>query len=111
MGRPLFLYGTLLDPAVLTRFGGRPRDARPAWVSGRRRVLFRGTRFPTLLPGAGRVEGVLLRPTPTVLARLRTYEGPCYRLYPLRVATRRGTRWARAWLVPRRLADPARAWP
>lgn len=111
MRRPLFLYGTLLDPAVLARFGGRPRTARPGWAAGWRRVRFRGTPYPTLLAGPGRVQGLLLRPAPAVFARLLAYEGPCYRLHPLRVMARRGPLWARAWLVPRCLADPARGWP
>ncbi len=111
MPRPLFLYGTLLDPAVLARFGGRRRDAEPGWAIGQRRVAFRATAFPTLLPGPGRVAGLVLRPAPAVLARLSAYEGPCYRLHPLRIVTRRGPLWARAWLVPRRMADPARPWP
>lgn len=114
MGRPLFVFGTLLDARVLARKSGDPRlpaRARPAWVDGMRRVPFRGTPYLTLLPGPGRVEGLLLRPSPAAMHRLAAYEGAAYRLHPLRVATHRGPAWARAWLTARRHADPGRAWP
>ncbi|WP_431282470.1 gamma-glutamylcyclotransferase family protein [Humitalea sp. 24SJ18S-53] len=113
MGWPLFVYGTLLDAAVLAAKSGDPRlpsRARPAWVDGMRRVAFRGTPYPTLLPGVGRVAGRLVRPTPAALRRLAVYEGPAYRLHPLRVTTPRGPVRARAWMVARRHADPAKTW-
>ncbi|WP_426959903.1 gamma-glutamylcyclotransferase family protein [Muricoccus radiodurans] len=108
MSRPVFLYGTLLDPRVLACRSGDPRlprAMRPAVLEGQGRVLFRGTPYPTLVPQAGgRVEGALVRPGPAALAGLRAYEGPCYRLVPLRVQGRRGAVMARAWIVPRRMA-------
>ena len=100
MSRPLFLYGTLLRPAVLRRFGGQPRRLRPARAEGWLRVGLRGTPYPTLLRGAGTVAGALLRVPPAVLARLHAYEGPPYRLVPLRVAGAPGPCWARAWVAP-----------
>ncbi|MBB5694537.1 hypothetical protein FHS87_002583 [Roseomonas pecuniae] len=50
------------------------------------------------------MEGALIRPGPAAMAALRRYEGPCYRLIPLRVETRRGPVRARAWVVPRFMA-------
>ena len=78
---------------------------RPATLSGFRRVAFSGTPYPSLLPSPGhRVEGALIRPTPRAMAALRRYEGPCYRLVPVRVMAARGPVRARAWVVPRFMA-------
>ena len=78
---------------------------RPATLRGYARVQFRSTPYPTLLPRPGsRVEGALIRPAPAALALLQRCEDACYRLSPVRVQVRHGLRWARAWMVPRRLA-------
>lgn len=112
----LFLYGTLLDPRVLAAMSGDPRlprRAEPAWLPGYRRVALRGTPYPTLLPvetSEGEVRGVVVRAGPCALARLAAYEGPFYRLVPVRVLTPRGPRRARAWLAAHWRADPARPW-
>jgi len=112
MARPLFLYGTLLDPALLAaKAGRRPRGLVSARAPGFRRVTFRATPYPTLVPGADSVAGVVFRPTVCALRRLAAYEGPGYRLRPLRVVTARGPVWARAWMVARHLADATRPWP
>jgi gamma-glutamylcyclotransferase (GGCT)/AIG2-like uncharacterized protein YtfP len=101
---PLFLYGTLLDPAVLRRVTGQSGLARrllPARLAGWRRVVLRGTPYPTLLRDAGATtEGALLRVGPAVLARLSAYEGAEYRLVPVRAITGRGVVAARAWVAP-----------
>lgn len=111
---PLFLYGTLLDPAVLARQAGEAclvRRLLPARLQGWRRVLLRGTPYPTLVRDPrGVTEGAVLRAGPAALARLAAYEGPSYRLAPVRVATPRGPRRARAWVAGRWRADAARAW-
>ncbi|MFH5924032.1 gamma-glutamylcyclotransferase family protein [Roseomonas xinghualingensis] len=110
---PLFLYGTLLDPRVLARESGDPglpRAMQPAVLAGFARVRFRGTLYPTLLRDQrGWVKGALIRPSARALAALRRYEGPCYHLIPVRVQTARGPMRARAWAVPRHLAE-APAW-
>ncbi|WP_268893625.1 gamma-glutamylcyclotransferase family protein [Roseomonas harenae] len=108
MSTPLFLYGTLLDPRVLARESGDsrlPRAMVPAVLPGFARVRFRGTLYPTLIPRRGRwVPGALIRPNPAAMAALRRYEGPCYRLMPLRVLSPRGPVAARAWVTPRQMA-------
>ena len=104
-GAPLFLYGTLLDPAVLERMAGAPglaRRLRPAFLPGWQRVALRGTPYPTLRRAAGALTpGALLRAGPAALARLAAYEGAAYRLVPVRAATSRGPVRARAWVAPR----------
>lgn len=100
---PIFLYGTLLDPALFARFAGRRplRRAIPARTIGWRRTRLRGSPYPTLRRGEGEVPGLLLPVIPPPgLARLSAYEGASYRLVPLRVVTRFGPRRARAWLAP-----------
>jgi gamma-glutamylcyclotransferase (GGCT)/AIG2-like uncharacterized protein YtfP len=109
----LFLYGTLLDPPVLARHSGRRglmRRAVPALLPRHRRVHLRGTPYPTLLRGAGQVRGVVLEVAGRVLARLSAYEGPCYRLRPLRVLTRRGPCRVWAWVAPSWRAERGPAW-
>jgi gamma-glutamylcyclotransferase (GGCT)/AIG2-like uncharacterized protein YtfP len=109
----LFLYGTLLDPRLFVRLAGcRPsRHALPATLCDHRRATLRGTTYPTLVRGDGRVRGVVLpRLAPAAFARLAAYEGACYALRPVRVATPRGPRRARAWIAPRWRADTRAAW-
>lgn len=110
----LFLYGTLLNPKVLAACSGDERLARrmrPATLAGWRRVALRGTPYPTLVPDpGGRVGGAVVRAGAATLARLKAYEGPGYRLTPVRVVTRHGPLRARAWIALPWRADPCRAW-
>ncbi|UFN51160.1 gamma-glutamylcyclotransferase [Roseomonas sp. OT10] len=100
---------------MLRRRSGDPRlthRTRPAVLEGHARVAFRGTPYPTLLPRPGtRVPGWLIRPSPAALRRLVEYEGACYRLVPVRVRADGRLRWARAFVVPRRMADALHGWP
>jgi gamma-glutamylcyclotransferase (GGCT)/AIG2-like uncharacterized protein YtfP len=114
LSRPVFLYGTLLDPRVFRRQAGtlRPwRQAVPALLPGFRRVHLRGTPYPTLVAAADEVAGLIVRLPPMPLESLRRYEGPSYRLCPVRAVTRRGPRAARAWMTAPRRAEFARPWP
>ncbi|WP_458097697.1 gamma-glutamylcyclotransferase family protein [Roseomonas sp. WA12] len=86
-----------------------PRTMRPASLKGFGRVVFRGTPYPSLLPSPGQcVDGALIRPAPHAMAALRRYEGACYRLIPVRALTPRGPVRARAWVVPRFMAQALR---
>ena len=100
---------------MLRRRSGDPRlarRARPAVLEGHARVAFRGTPYPTLIPRPGaRVAGRLIRPSPAAFRRLVAYEGACYRLVPVRARVDGRARWARAFVVPRRMADALRGWP
>jgi gamma-glutamylcyclotransferase (GGCT)/AIG2-like uncharacterized protein YtfP len=104
----LFLYGTLLDPAVLAGFAGRELDRTPAVLSGWRRVSLPGGRWPTLRRARGEVPGAVVAVNGTTLARLSAYEGPSYRLVRVVVRTARGDTGAHAWIAP---GGTGRAWP
>jgi gamma-glutamylcyclotransferase (GGCT)/AIG2-like uncharacterized protein YtfP len=104
----LFLYGTLMDPAVAQRVAGEDRfvqEARPALLPGWRRVMLRGTPYPTLVRDASAaVHGLLAEVPPAVLQRLHAYEGPLYCFVRVHVFCDGATIAARAWIAP-----PARA--
>ena len=112
-GTELFLYGTLLNRSVLARQAGDAtlhRRAIPAIAPGYRRVILRGTPYPTLIAAPGTVSGLLIRADAAAFARLSAYEGPFYRLVPLRVLTRRGARFAKAWVAASWRAEASRTW-
>jgi gamma-glutamylcyclotransferase (GGCT)/AIG2-like uncharacterized protein YtfP len=96
----LFLYGTLLDPALLARFAGRPIPLIPATLHGWRRVALPGGRYPTLRRMRGMVIGAVATVDGRTLARLTAYEGPAYRLRPLIVSVARRKTVAQAWIAP-----------
>ena len=115
MRTAVFVYGTLLDPLVLEREAGRrglARRLRPARLPAHRRVVLRGTPYPTLVrdPRAA-VDGDVLRLGPAAMARLGAYEGPLYRLRPVRVLAGRARAGALAWIADARRADRSRDWP
>jgi gamma-glutamylcyclotransferase (GGCT)/AIG2-like uncharacterized protein YtfP len=89
----IFLYGTLADPAGLGFCAGRPVRAAPlpALLSGYRRVLLRGARYPTLRRAPrDSVPGVVVRVNADMLVRLQNYESVRYRRIPVRVRTAHG---------------------
>ena len=102
---PLFVYGSLVDPAVLARVcGGRVGafPSEPAVLDGHRRVFVAGAWYPTLVPRAGgRVEGLLLDGLGRdSLRRLGDYEGPEYEIRAVTVTgERRGPVTARCFLT------------
>jgi gamma-glutamylcyclotransferase (GGCT)/AIG2-like uncharacterized protein YtfP len=104
----LFLYGTLLDPALLARFAGRPIPMTPAALHGWRRVALPGGRYPTLRRARGIVIGAVATVDRCTLARLTAYEGPTYRLRPLTVSVARRKTVAHAWIAP---SSTRRGWP
>src|SRR5690606_29821663 len=89
MGPPiaLFVYGSLLDPAVLKRELRRPPPrGAPGTVTGYRRLALRGVDYPALQPHPqGRTRGLLLRISRRDLHRLDRYEGSEYIRRRLRV--------------------------
>lgn len=112
--RRVFVYGTLLDPAVLAARAGRrglARRASPAALQGWRRVRLRGTPWPTLRRQRGAVvRGLVIGLRGAALRRLMAYEGPAYRLHPVRVLTPRGPCRAAAWVTAAWLANHGPDW-
>jgi len=99
----LFLYGTLLTPAILARRSGTPglpHRLTSATLSGWRRVQLPGTQYPTLRRSpAATVSGVIVDVGPAALRRLAAYEGPRYRLTRVGVTTPRGRMAAWTWIA------------
>ncbi|NKC29355.1 gamma-glutamylcyclotransferase family protein [Falsiroseomonas selenitidurans] len=83
-GIEVFLYGSLLDPAVLAARSGRrglARRAVPALLPGWRRVRLRAGPWPMLLRArGGAVRGLVVRLRGAALRRLVAYEGSAYAL-------------------------------
>lgn len=99
----LFFYGTLrpdADTPMARWIAARLVRAEPGRAPGRLCAVpdARGW-YPALVPGAGRVRGVLcdLRLMPGDLARLDAYEGREYRRLALPVRTDRGRIMAQAY--------------
>jgi hypothetical protein len=104
----LFLYGTLLDPALREALAGCALPARPAVLRGWRRVALPGGRYPTLRRARAEVAGAVVEVGAAALARLSAYEGPLYRLTPVVVRSGRGNTAAKAWIAP---GGTRRPWP
>lgn len=111
----VFLYGSLMDPAVFARVAGTAAPleaARPALLAGWRRVVLRGTPFPTLVRDpAATVDGLLVEIPSALMPALHRYEGALYRFLAVRVLSGGMTHAARAWVARRDRADVARTWP
>jgi gamma-glutamylcyclotransferase (GGCT)/AIG2-like uncharacterized protein YtfP len=105
----VFLYGMLLDPITLTRYGGPTLPARliPARLTGWRRVTLRGTPWPTLRRDrTAHVAGAILHLSAATLGRLRKFEEPPYLLRRVVVTTPRGKTAAFAWIAPGATSHP-----
>ncbi len=105
----LFLYGTLADPAALGRCAGKPVRGTPlpARLTGFRRVLLRGARYPTLRRAPGEtVHGVVLRVNADMFLRLQNYESARYRAVHVRLHSATGPQRARVFIgdAPTRVA-------
>lgn len=108
-GIDVFLYGSLLDRAVLHEKAGRrfsDPELRPARLTGWRRAQLRGTPWPMLVRDrGGQVDGVVLRLTGAPLRRLVAYKGSAYRLRPLRLRIGGGDHYpVWAWMASVALA-------
>jgi gamma-glutamylcyclotransferase (GGCT)/AIG2-like uncharacterized protein YtfP len=94
----LFVYGTLLDPAVCGRLLGRAPEACDAILAGYSQRAVRGKSYPAVIPDdACRVAGLLLCGlSEGDLAALDVYEGDEYARIEVSVETDAGL--ARAWV-------------
>lgn len=82
----LFIYGSLLSPAVLAGVIGRRPPFQIAGLSGYRRVRLRGESFPGLFAHTGAVtSGAVVWIRPRELTLLDAYEADFYRRQSVRV--------------------------
>lgn len=103
MGLPLFVYGTLMLPAIRTRFVARDIPVIPAELPGWRRIQLVDRDYPAIIPQADSiVPGLLLTDLATTEhRRIDRYEGREYVRRIVTVHTAKGRR--RAWVyVPRK---------
>lgn len=85
-----FFYGTLLDLDVMALVLGRrlpPQAFVPATLPGHSRWRVQGGSYPIAVPDPrGKVSGATVRGlSPRDVARLAAFEGPGYRIAPLKV--------------------------
>lgn len=85
-----FFYGTLLDRDVTALVLGRrlpPQAFKPAILSGHARWRAKGASYPVVVPDPrGEVEGAIVGSlSPRDVACLSGFEGPGYRVVPLKV--------------------------
>lgn len=79
--KPLFVYGTLMFPAVLDVLLGRVPATRPAGLDGWRVAALPGRSYPALVPGERRADGkVLLDLRPEEWRIIDAYEDDVYDL-------------------------------
>lgn len=90
-----FFYGTLLDPDVMALVIGRrlpPSAFAKAILPGHSRRRAKGATYPVVVrDAASHVRGVVVVGlTPRDVARLAAFEGPGYRIAPLKVRLGKG---------------------
>lgn len=102
MNEPLFAYGTLMYPSVVSRVIGRVPESRPGLVRGYRRLAVEGESFPGLVSGGSApVEGLVYLGLSDEEWRLLTeYEDTFYVLEKVIVENGKDALEALAYLVP-----------
>ena len=92
MTRPIFLYGTLLDPELYEIVSGAPFEPHPARLPGTTAHVVDGADFPILITAPDRsTEGAVVYPDDRNRARLDFYElGFGYGVVTREVETREG---------------------
>jgi gamma-glutamylcyclotransferase (GGCT)/AIG2-like uncharacterized protein YtfP len=112
----LFVYGTLLLPAVIEALIGRVPPRLPAVLPGYRRYRLTGRAYPAIVAEpAARVDGLVYRGlAPRERMILDAFEGDAYERRRVRARTRRGELLAAdAYVLARgheRLLQRAPAW-
>jgi gamma-glutamylcyclotransferase (GGCT)/AIG2-like uncharacterized protein YtfP len=112
---PLFLYGTLRDPDILTAVLGRTvaaRDLVAATAPDCAAVYFPGQLYPALVWRAGGAAPGLLLTHATMddLMALDAFEGDEYRRGPVQVATATGAVAAEVYWPALTVASSAADW-
>jgi hypothetical protein len=112
---PLFLFGTLRDPALFSVVFGRPQgtlECRAAHLPGHAAMRVAGADFPVLVTAPRRRQPGLLVDglAPAEIARAVFYESSGYRLAAVRLKVAGTPAWARAFLPTGRLAVSGERW-
>ena len=99
----LFVYGTLLFPAIMRRVVGRVLPSEPAVLRGYRRRRVRNEVYPGVLPSLGsNVKGKLCRGLDgATLCLLDAFEGPEFERRRVQVMTAGGLRGAFVYVLTR----------
>ena len=113
--KPLFAYGTLRDPDILSALLGRPLsddDRVAARATGFRSVHLPHRVYPALLPapGAEAVGLLLYRLAPAELDLLDAFEGDEYRRRDITVLTAAGAIAALAYFATAPIPPDAAPW-
>ena len=76
----LFVYGTLMDPEIMTSVAGEVGNGQAARLSGYVRRRVSGELYPAIVPQPGSVVDGLLyaRLSPAILEKLDCFEGKDY---------------------------------
>lgn len=112
---PLFLFGTLRDPALFAVVFGRPQEGlacRPALLPGHAAMRVEGADFPVLVAAPScRQPGLLVAGLgPEEIGRGVFYESSGYRLAPVRLRAAGRAVAARAFLPTGRLPVSGERW-
>jgi len=107
---PVFVYGTLLDPAIQREVIGRQHPGIPAILRDYQRYRLRNYSFPGLVAEAGaEVGGIVLKVNPAELKALDEYEDPFYERRLLTVEAGGEPLHAYVYVIPesrRHLVEP-----
>lgn len=104
----LFVYGTLMHPAILRAVCGLTRKGEEATLEGYRRQPVQGEAYPAVAAVDGTaVRGMIYHHVPVMAwRRLDSYEGPFYRRQTVSVTLADGRReTVQSYLLRRRFID------
>lgn len=109
---PLFVYGTLLQPAIMQQVAGRMFPALPASLPGYKCYRLRNRTYPGIIAQAdSSVSGLVYQINPRALRLIDLYEDGCYKRQVVTVKTASGSVQAHTYVIPstrRHLLDYAK---
>lgn len=109
---PLFVYGTLLQPAIMQQVTGRMFPALAASLPGYQCYRLRNRTYTGIIEQANaRVNGVVYQINQRALRLIDLYEDGCYQRQMLKVNTAKGPVLAHTHVIPstrRHLLDYAK---
>lgn len=98
---PLFVYGTLLQPAIMQQVTGRIFPALPASLPGYQCYRLRNRTYPGIIVQANAsVNGVVYQINRRALRLIDLYEDGCYKRQVVTVTTTLGSVQAYTYVIP-----------